>query len=97
MIEINHENIVSFVDCFSTSTFIFIVMELIEGLNLFLFFKKLWRQFLPSKRYRRASMDIPDNVLNAFYEKHKKILRKIIGQVKLTRFYIPLFIFTTNA
>lgn len=63
-------------------------MELIEGLNLFSFFKKLWGQFSPSKRYRRSSLDIPDHVLNSFYERHKKILRKIIGQVKIIRFYI---------
>ena len=79
--KISHPHIVTFVDCFVTSTHIYIVMELIEGTNLFSYFKKLWGSFSPSKRYRRASIDIPDHVLNSFYEKHKKILRKIIVQV----------------
>jgi hypothetical protein len=56
-------------------------MELIEGTNLFSYFKRLWGQFSPSKRYRRSSMDIPDHVLNDFYDRHRKILRKIIVQV----------------
>lgn len=81
LIEIKHPNIVTFVDCFSSSTHIYIVMELIEGRNLFSYFKKLWGQFSPSKRYKRSSMDIPDHLLKVFYERHKKILRLVIGQV----------------
>ena len=82
LIEIKHPNIVTFVDCFSSSTHIYIVMELIEGRNLFSYFKKLWGQFSPSKRYKRSSMDIPDHLLQMFYKRHKKILRLVIGQVK---------------
>lgn len=83
--KINHPHIVTFVDCFFTSTHIYIVMELIEGTNLFSYFKRLWGQFTPSKRYRKASIDIPDHVLHSFYEKHKKILRKIIVQVDVSQ------------
>ena len=81
LIEIKHPNIVTFVDCFSSSTHIYIVMELIEGRNLFSYFKRLWGQFSPSKRYRRSSATIPDHLLQAFYEQNKKALRLIIGQV----------------
>lgn len=83
LIKINHPNIVTFVDCFTTAAQIYIVMELIEGINLFNYFKKLWNSFYPSKKSKNSSSSsIPDIVLKRFYNHHKKSLKKIIGQVK---------------
>lgn len=78
---IEHRNIVTFVDCFVDGIYIYLVMELIDGQNLFCYYKKIWKKFLKKHRLKKSHQQISEEQKSLFYKTHKRIFRRILLHV----------------
>ena len=75
LLNIEHPHIVKFIDCFSNSKNIFIVMELIEGVNLYKLFKTRFKSLGLDKNFEKRkdfASKIFKQLISALYYLHKR-------------------------
>lgn len=72
LLKIDHPHIVKFIDCFSDSQKIFLIMELIRGQNLFEYFKSKFKPLLEDFESQSAfAMHIFRQLVQTLYFLHK--------------------------